>query len=139
MHIQFNISGEVEQRLTVRGRLSSPAMAAKQDLLDFWRLADEGIPTFSLPEARLLLDALNGSYPGIATAHLLWASVSDAWEGGLAQKWEVGCGALVARLRALDRLDAIRVVRAVAYAWDCISGGRDIDDAIRSVRLVGGE
>lgn len=136
--ISLRVSGALADRLAIRSRHSNPSLVAKQDLIDLWRLLDHDIPTFSPAETRLLMDALNSTYLGIEMAHLLWASVDDACEDGqLGETWDVDCAALVARLRALDRLDAIRVVRAVAFAWDCISAGQDVDAAIQRAGLVG--
>lgn len=137
MHLQFNVSGEAASRLATRARQSSPAMVAKADLLDYWRLLAEATPAVSPAEGRLLMDALNGTYLGVDMAQLVWASVADACDDGqLGAKWDVDCAALVERLRALDRLSAVALVAAVGEAWDCVSAGQDIDDALRAAGLT---
>jgi hypothetical protein len=90
---------------------------------------------FTEAEASLIVDAGNGILVEPHTAHLLWASVSDAIRlNGLDRKWDVDGAGLVERLRGLSYTQALAVSDAVERAWLDTAG--DMRDTLRRVGLV---
>lgn len=141
--IAFRVSGELEQELVARaaGRATGgPSGVVRAEWLAWRELFRHATPTFGQEEATLLLDVLNGTWLGPEQAHLLWASVEDARvPRALAARYPgIDLDALVARLRALDRLQAIATVWAVERAWDLLGGPEalTVSDALRHVGLV---
>lgn len=101
---------------------------------------------FSRAEKALILDALNGIIFDEATQDLnlvdvftgrqiqpglggqIAHEVLGAIEGdGLDKKWSVDGAALVAKLEALDKAEALALARAVRAWWDRVGGGEQPD------------
>lgn len=141
IQVQFRVSGAAEDILRVRASAhdQSPGQVVQSDWLDLRRMLHDQTPTFSAAEALLLMDILNGAHHDWTTATLVWASVDDAREDGVAERHpDVDVPALVRRLRALTQLQAIALVRAVELAWDYATGpdGLPANTALRRVGLV---
>jgi hypothetical protein len=140
--VQFRVSGAVEDDLRTRANAHdlSPGQVVHSVWLVLQRMLRDQTPTFSAAEALLLMDILNGAHHDWTTANLVWASVEDAREDGIAERHpHVDIPALVGRLRKLTQLQAIALVRAVELAWDYASGpaGLPASDALRRAGLVG--
>jgi hypothetical protein len=85
-----------------------------------WLVYSAARPRFSVPEWRLVCDALNGSMFRDRPDSLgfLWAQVADAITlNGADRKWEVDGPALVKRLRALTPGELIATVDVVERFW----------------------
>ena len=95
---------------------------------------------FRLAEVMLLCDALNGVIITPETVSLLADEVEAAIrEDRLDEKWQIDGKEFVARLRALNRLEATAVVDGVELVWEDVSGGGatvDMEAAIRRVFVI---
>ena len=131
--IQFRAGG-IEPELTARaGGAESPSLVARRDLERYYYLLRRALPTFTEPEASLIVDACNGWLIEPHTAPLLWAEVDDAIRmDGLAEKWGVDGASLVARLRALTPFESL----AVADAAERFRLAPNDDGQLRRVGLV---
>src|SRR6266567_8914713 len=93
-------------------------------------------PRFSLSEALLLADALNGVLLDGQTKHLLWATVEDAIRTDeLDRKWGVDGAALVERLRSLSAVEQGMIAFRVKQAWE--NEAFHVDSLIERVKAVG--
>jgi hypothetical protein len=76
-------------------------------------------PKFSLGEALLMADAMNGVILNAQTRHLLWATIEDAVRTDeLDRKWGVDGDALVARLRGLSPDEQAMTAWRVKQVWE---------------------
>jgi len=79
-------------------------------------------PRADLTEAEVnaIRDALNGTIlePAEDIRGALWVDIEDACVDGLAEKWEIDGPALVARLKALDYAQEVRLVEEVERFWN---------------------
>ena len=133
--VQFR-AGEMLPALQARADVESEAAiaaVAQRDLTRYYDLLRRSLPTFTEPEASLLMDACNGWHIEPHTAPLLWAQIADSLADGLAEKWGVDGPALVARLRALSYAQALAICDAVEVAW---RSGLPTGEALRRVGLV---
>ena len=96
---------------------------ARRDLERYYTLLRMSLPTFTVAEASLLCDAMNGTITEPHTASLLWANVADALDDGLAEKWDVDGEALVRRLRALSPFEQLAVADACERFWRRVGSG----------------
>jgi len=120
------------------GSLSERGLAntADRDLHRYYHLLRLALPTFSLPEASLIVDALNGLILEPHSGHLLWAEIEDGLAEGLAEKHGVAGLALVARLRALPPFEAFAVAEAAERWWNGPHREADWGASLRAVGLV---
>lgn len=119
-HIVFRAAADLAAAITARTSATSLSLTAQRDLERYYALLAAELRTVSLTaaEAHLLADALNGTLWEPHTMRLLWAGVDDAIRlDGLAKKWQVDSGALVAKLRALTPGQTVAVIDAVERAW----------------------
>jgi hypothetical protein len=80
---------------------------------------DPGVSKFSLSEALLMADALNGVLLDAWTKHLLWLSIEDAIRTDeLDRKWGVDGDALVERLRSLSPTEQGMIAYRIQQAWE---------------------
>lgn len=108
---------ETELETRADGRLS-PGRVAARDLARYYYLLHRAVPSFSEPEASLIVDAMNGLMTEPHTAGLLWANIADAVrDDSLDEKWDVDAPALVARLRALTPFEQLAVADASERFW----------------------
>lgn len=75
--------------------------------------------TFTEPELQAFLDAANGTdwnpiEVGIQTVAL---ELSDAFEDGLADKWNIDGAAMLAKIEAVDNLTIVALIDFAEYAW----------------------
>ena len=133
--------------------------AAIVDILDLDRDADSGeslsgritlivdryadivsrhTPALSEGEWKAVMDVMNGYFAGIGNPDAprwIWASVSDACTGDLAEKWQIDGPALVEKLRAMDYAAGVAVSEIARRFWSrCPSIG--IDDALSQALAV---
>ena len=119
---------EERQRSRLFSRIAERDLDRYHDML--WR----SLPKFSVGEAMLMCDALNGSINHAYSAPLLWAQISDSLEEGKAEKWEVDGESLVERLRKLTPFECMAVIDAIERAW---SGPYHVNSLEEKVRVVG--
>jgi hypothetical protein len=93
-------------------------------------------PKFSLSEALLMADALNGVLLDAWTKHLLWLSIEDAIRtDDLDRKWGVDGDALVERLRSLTPIEQGMIAYRVQQVWE--NEAYYADSLIERVKAVG--
>src|SRR2546421_4610038 len=91
---------------------------------------------FSLSEALLLCDALNGVLLDAQTKHLLWATIEDAIRTDeLDRKGGVDGDALVARLRSLTPVEQGMIAYRIQQAWE--NETYYVQSMVERVKLVG--
>ena len=91
---------------------------------------------FSLNEALLMADALNGVILDAWTKHLLWLSIEDAIRTDeLDRKWGVDGAALVERLRSLSPVEQGMIAYRIQQAWE--NETYHVDSLIERVKKVG--
>lgn len=125
--IQFRAIDQMAQQLTTRSNVPEQASesalksilseTARRDLDRYYNTLVRSLPKFSVEEASLLLDALNGCISEPHSVQLLWANIADAVQEGYDKKWEVDGPALVERLRKLSYAECMAVTDAVERFW----------------------
>lgn len=138
--VQFYEAGPLKSDLEERvggGLTSSHSGVAKRDLERYYEMLKRSLPTFTLGEAVLLVDVMNGHIVMPYSVSLLWAEVSDALPDGYAEKWGVDGPALVERLRKLTPFECMAVADAVERAWNSASYQvTNMEEKVRKVGLV---
>lgn len=132
--ISITIPEKVLQKVDARGENRSATIS--RDLERYYTLLQRALKqvSFTVEEACLLADALNGILIDANTVQLLWANVSDAVSlDRLDQKWGVDGQALVEKLRGLNDIQAMAVADAVERFWEEPEG--DIKEKV--ARLFG--
>ena len=105
-------------------------------LYTLYRLALRDVK-LTLPEAWFLVDMLNGSLMDAYTAGLIWAEAEDAIAlEGLDMKWQVDGKALVKKLKALSRVQALALVDAAERFWQANTGSMGEEDIKRFFRMA---
>lgn len=130
------LASELEQRSEVG---LSTSDIAKRDLERYYYLLKltQAKLSFTMGEAMLLCDVMNGTINQPYSVSLIWASVSDALKEGYAEKWEVDGPALVKKLRALSPFECMAVADAVEQAWnDETYRVANMEERVRKVGLV---
>lgn len=128
---------ELEEEIAARSEPQTErryAQIARRDLGRLYALYAQSLPTFSLPEARVLFAAQSGTAGHVETAHLLWAEV-DAYLEEHPQEG-VNRTALVERLRGLSRFECMAVIDAVERVWVGPYHVQDVTARLRAVGLV---
>jgi hypothetical protein len=118
--VQFYDSGSLQSAIISRTSEERPvsiSMVAKRDLERYYEVLRKSLPKFSVGEASLLVDALNGCQFEPYSISMLWANVSDAVKEGYGKKWEVDGSAFVERLRAFSYAECMATVDAVERFW----------------------
>lgn len=94
----------------------------REILGDYIYFLRQSLPKFSLNEAMLLIDALNGIIIHAQTAQYLWVEIRSAIKmDQLDQKWEVDGDALLIRLEDLGQHNPFAcyaIAHAVSQAWN---------------------
>lgn len=148
--IQFRpgekLASELIERLPQRGDITD----AQRDIL----LAEEVremleahafmlrrcTPTFTMNDAMLIMDALNGVLLMKETVHLIWAEISDAIHmDGLDKKHNVDGDALVKRLRDMGQrpFECMALADAVSRAWNASEYHvENLEERLKVVGLV---
>lgn len=99
---------------------------------DFRVMVADLVPEFSAGEWLLIIDALNGTaIEDAKTLRLAWASVADAGEGGLADKWGVDLDPLVKRMRALTAGQLVALREIVNRYWVSEDGSVDSETLLQ--------
>jgi hypothetical protein len=109
---------ETDMAIKQRGTNRSHIIA--RDLARLYRMYERALREVPLTynEACLLVDALNGYMPDIASAKYLWAEVEDAVRlGELDKKWQVDGTVLMEKLRGLSLLHCMALIDAVERFW----------------------
>ncbi len=97
---------------------------------------DPGVSKFSLSEALLMADALNGVIIDAWTKHLLWLSIEDAIRTDeLDRKWGVDGAALVERLRNLTPVEQGMIAYRIQQVWG--NETFHVDSLVERVKKVG--
>jgi hypothetical protein len=146
--IQFRAMGNMENQIGERTSLSEGLSdsqketllsgTAFRDLDRYYDMLVRSLPKFSMGEAMLMADVMNGTIHMPYSAPLLWAQVSDSLEDGYAEKWKVDGPALVTRLHKLTPFECMAVADALERAWNDSQGYRvnNMEERMRSVGLV---
>lgn len=110
-NVNFRVSGGLANQLTQRGENINSI--AKRDLGRYYEVLAAHLPTFSVQEALLLCDALNGviARPGSLYINI---AASEALASG---KWNIDRSAFLARLDGLTYVECQAVIDAVERAW----------------------
>lgn len=75
--------------------------------------------SLSIPEACLIVDALNGVIMDTITAPLLWAQIEEAVRtDGLDKKWEIDGEKLITKLKSLNITQSLAVIDAAERFWE---------------------
>jgi len=91
-------------------------------LLRYASITKDACPELSEPEWSLICDVLNGcgallSSGGHDHAVMAWASIADAEQDGLGEKWGVKCMEVAEKIRALPLAGKIGVWDVAARFW----------------------
>jgi hypothetical protein len=117
--VMFRLNKELKPFLTERTQeKQSLEQVVRRDLERYYEMLRRSLPTFSMSEARLICNALNGNIIRPESVHLIWAEVSDTLEEGIIDEDGVDGPALVKRLRALTPFECMAVADAVERAWN---------------------
>jgi len=127
-HTGFRIRPEVLEQLDARGPRSTIADRDLERLYALYaRALQRVVPSFSIDELCLIVDALNGTLHDVRSGVRFWIGVEDSIElDGLAQKWNVDALALMEKLRPLDELTCMAIVDAAERFW-CGEKYRNMD------------
>lgn len=135
-------AGEMLPDLEARTARSSGGLAvtASRDLERYYyhlKMALASV-TLTTDQAQLIVDVMNGTITEPHTASLLWASVSDALDDGLAEKWDVDGLNLVNMLRHLPPFTALAIADACERFWNRVAAGREEtnEERLRAVGLL---
>lgn len=112
----LSLVAEVESRVGEKSRSD----VVSRDLDRLYSLYRRAIGSldFTVQEASLILDVLNGSLFDVATAPMLWAAVEDGIRmDGLDAKWGIDGPALVEKLKGLTDTQAMAIVDAGERFW----------------------
>ena len=140
----LNIGNQIGERtslpqgLTPSQQEALMSETARRDLERYYDMLPRSLPKFSMGEAMLLADVLNGTIHMPYSASLLWAEVSDALQDGYDAKWGVDGSALVERLRKLTPFECMAIADAIERAWNDSQGNRidNMEERIKAVGLV---
>lgn len=103
---------------------TSRSQVVNRDLDRLYALYRRVLPEiqFSVPEAMLIVDALNGTvFYDAGSTTLLWASIEDSIRlDGLDAKWGVDGPALVKKIRSLTPAQTLAVVDAAERFWAAV-------------------
>jgi hypothetical protein len=133
------IRESLQPEFEARGGSSIVINRDLERLYTMYRRAIREVP-LTLAEARLIVDALNGSLFDANTAPMLWASIEDAIKlDGLAEKWGVDGPALVEKLRGLSAFHCMALVDAAERFWSMSADGRDLDKTIKFLFNIVGD
>lgn len=119
-------SAEIERELDTRAGSAERNSTARRDLERYYAVlrAELAAARLTLPEASLIMDALNGTRMDHVSYRLLWAEIVEAMEDAdLAGKWGVSAEALTERLRALTPAQSMAIVDAIERAWAAVARG----------------
>ncbi len=138
--IQFRAVGPLTDELESRSEVGKPASeVARRDLGRYYVLLARSLPQFTLEEAMLLVNALNGHLTMPETAHLLWAEVEGfvvsqlGDEDSYPNKWD----SLILRLKKLTPFEQLAVADAVERAWNASAYHlSDMSERLLAVGLV---
>jgi hypothetical protein len=139
--INKSLANDLEQRSEV-GKSASDI--AERDLERYYymlKFALAKLP-FSMGEAMLLCDVMNGTIIEPYSASLLWASVSDGVDEGRAEYWkqyhpELDGAKLIAKLKALSPFECMAVADAIERAWNSETYQvANMEERVRQVGLV---
>lgn len=117
----------------------SAGLIGQRDLTRYYEALDIHRSQFSLAEAMLLADALNGClFSDLVSIQLVWASIDDAIkEDQLDQKWGVDGPAVVQQLRDMTYIQKLAVVDAIERAWNSPTYRfMNMEDRLKEVGLV---
>lgn len=116
----------------------SASEVARRDLGRYYDLLALALASVDLTEgeASLIVDALNGTIIDVSTAQLLAAEVEDGLGDGLAEKWGVDGGALVAKVRAWTLAQRMAVCDAAERFWGDEHHVDSTGDRLAAVGLV---
>lgn len=136
--VQFRSGDELDRELAARADKGRSIHAvAKRDLERYYELLGHSIPTFTVNEAMLIVDALNGVLLRAESISILWANVADGIRhDGLAEKWEVDGATLVERLRNLTYFEAMAIGDAVERSWSGDYHATDMRERVVAVGLA---
>jgi len=130
--VHFRPGEELNRSLSARGENKNTI--AKRDLARYYDLLAVSLPTFTMSEALLLCDALNGV---MCRPDTLWGNIAAACqEQGIAEKWEVDAAALLARLREFSAVESQAVIDAVERAWNTAAYSVDLKGRVLLAGLV---
>ena len=121
IRLRPGVATEIEAR---ESPSTSRSQVINRDLDRLYALYKRTLPEIqlSVPEAMLIVDALNGTvFYDAGSATLLWASVEDSIRlDGLADKWGVDGKALVEKLRGLTPAQSLAVIDAAERFWTAV-------------------
>lgn len=110
-----------------------------RDISRYYALLAGSAPTLGSNEAKLVMDALNGSLMTNESIRLVWAEVDDAIRhDGLDRKWGVQGEELVEYLRSLSLAETFALVDCIERAWLIQSqpDAPDLEETLQQVGLV---
>lgn len=141
--VNFRLGAQLEQELSQRSsRGESLDSIAKRDLDRYYDMLKRSLPAFSVGEAMLLCDVLNGTINQPYSVFLLWASVSDGVDEGRAEYWkqyhpELDGAKLIAKLKGLTPFECMAVADAIERAWNSETYQvANMEEKVRQVGLV---
>jgi hypothetical protein len=136
--VMFRVNKTLEPSLSERREGEQPLeQVVRRDLERYYELLKKSLPTFSINEAQLICNALNGNIIRPESVHLLWAEVSDMLEEGMVDERDVNGPALVKRLRALTPFECMSVADAVERVWNSPTYHADnFEERLRQSGLV---
>lgn len=115
---------------------SAYSQVARRDLGRYYTLLKRSLPTFSEPEALVIVGALKGSRIDPEIIHRLYVDVDEELEDHPVEG--INRGAFVARLRNLSRLECMAIADAAERFWlgEYHKSGDEVSQRLREVGLV---
>lgn len=140
--VKFRTGKDLEAELASRSDEttdSAYSRIAKRDLERYYAMMALDLPTFSKPEARLLVSVLNGSRIHAETVHRIYLDVDEMLEEHPIEG--INRGAFVARLRNLSRGECMAIADAVERFWNGAYHKSETDTwkRLEAVGLIKGE
>jgi hypothetical protein len=112
-NVNFRLGEHLDNALSERGENKNTI--AKRDLERFYDLLARNLPAFTLGEALLLCEALNGVR---CSPDTLWGNVGAALEEvGLGERFSVDRLSLLTRIRNLSDIESQSVIDAIERYW----------------------
>lgn len=131
--ISISLSPEITAELVKRADTGERSGRIDEDLSRYYEAlarSRKALRTqLSAGEVAAIVDICNGTLHQSSTLHWLHASMLDALDDGIAQKWEIDGEELVEKLRSLSYFETAALVDAAERYWQRVGKGEQPDMA----------